>query len=169
MHVKASLNNLRIAPRKTRLIADLIRGLGVKEAHIQLRFLVKKTALPMGKLLDSAMANARHNFKLNPDDLYISELYVNEGPVLKRGRSRARGRVFPIRKKTSHIHLILSEKKDKQRSALNAAKAKTARAQLSRAEGGEEISAKTRAMTQPKEAQKTKSVSSPVREAKRLT
>ncbi len=117
MHVIASLKNLRIAPRKVRLIAGLIRGLDVARAKTQLHFLVKKTSLPMEKLLNSALANAKHNFKLNPDDLYISEIYVNEGAALKRGRSRARGRVFPIRKKTSHIHLTLSEKKDKQQRA----------------------------------------------------
>ncbi|OGD32137.1 50S ribosomal protein L22 [Candidatus Azambacteria bacterium RIFCSPHIGHO2_02_FULL_52_12] len=117
MQVIASLKNLRIAPRKVRLIAGLIRGLDVAKAKTQLHFLVKKTAEPMEKLLDSALANAKHNFKLNPADLYISEIYVNEGAVLKRGRSRARGRVFPIRKKTSHIHLTLSQKKDKQQRA----------------------------------------------------
>lgn len=120
MDVKASLNNLRVAPRKARLIASLIRGLDVASAKVQLHFLMKKTALPMDKLLDSALANAKHNFKLNASDLYISQIYVNEGKVLKRGRSRARGRIFPILKKTSHIHLTLSEKKDKQQKAFKA-------------------------------------------------
>lgn len=117
MNVKAHLNNVRISPRKVRLVAGLIRGLGVKEAKTQLQFLMKKTAPPMIKLIDSAAANAKHNYKLSPEALYVSAITVNEGPVLKRGMPRARGSVFSIRKRTSHIALTLSEKKAKNTQA----------------------------------------------------
>lgn len=118
MEVTAKLNNLRVSPRKTRLVADLIRGLGVKEARIQLSFLIKRSSSPMLKLLNSAAANAQHNLKLNPDEMYVSRITVDGGPVLKRTMPRAMGRAFIIRKRTSHIKLTLSEKKDKQKTAL---------------------------------------------------
>ncbi len=110
MKVKAKLNNLRISPRKVRLVADLIRGLDVSDAKTQLNFLVKKSSKPILKLLDSALANASNNFKLDKDNLYISEIFVNEGPTLKRIMPRAMGRAFYIRKRTSHITLVLQEK-----------------------------------------------------------
>lgn len=113
MEVTAKLSNLRISPRKVRLVADLIRGSSVKEARGRLSFLVKKTSSPLLKLLDSAAANAKHNFKLNPDEMYISNISVDGGPVLKRTMPRAMGRSYLIRKRTSHINLTLSEKKDK--------------------------------------------------------
>lgn len=113
MEVTAKLSNLRISPRKVRLVADLIRGSSVKEARGRLSFLVKKTSLPLLKLLDSAVANAKHNFKLNPDEMYVSKIFVDGGPVLKRTMPRAMGRAYIIRKRTSHINLTLSEKKDK--------------------------------------------------------
>ena len=116
MNVTAKLSNLRVSPRKVRLAADLIRGMDVKKAQNQLNFLVKKTALPILKLLNSAIANAKHNFKLNPDDLYIAKITVDGGPVLKRIMPRAMGRAFTIRKRTSHINLTLAEKKDKNQS-----------------------------------------------------
>src|SRR3989344_8949334 len=160
MQVIASLKNLRIAPRKVRLIAGLIRGLDVAKAKTQLHFLVKKTAEPMEKLLDSALANAKHNFKLNPADLYISEIYVNEGAVLKRGRSRARGRVFPIRKKTSHIHLTLSQKKDKQQRVSGKKERSVSR---KAAEAMKELGASTTAADKVK--QPTKPIRTPGKEA----
>ncbi|OGD23280.1 50S ribosomal protein L22 [Candidatus Azambacteria bacterium RBG_16_47_10] len=113
MNVKAKLNNVRISPRKVRLVASLIRGMRVQEARTQLQFLMKKSSLPMVKLIDSALANAKHNYKLNPESLYVSSITVDEGPTLKRGMPRARGSVFTIRKRTSHIALTLSEKSAK--------------------------------------------------------
>lgn len=113
MQVTAKLSNLRLSPRKVRLVADLIRGVSVKEARSRLSFLVKKTSLPMLKLLNSAAANAAHNFKLNPDEMYVSGIFVDGGQVLKRTMPRAMGRAYIIRKRTSHINLTLSEKKDK--------------------------------------------------------
>ena len=113
MHVKSYLRNIRISPRKVRVVTALIRGRNVSDAKTQLTFLVRKSALPIMKLIDSAVANATHNFKLDPKDLYISEIFVNEGKTLKRGMPRARGSSYTIRKRMSHISLTLSEKKDR--------------------------------------------------------
>lgn len=109
MPVTAKLNYLRIAPRKVRLVADLIRGKKVSQALTLLQFTTKKPALPLLKLLKSAIANARHNFGLEEKNLYISKILVNEGPKLKRWMARARGRATEIQKKTSHITLVLDE------------------------------------------------------------
>ena len=110
MQVTAKLRHLRIAPRKVRLVADSIRGLDVLIAQNSLQLINKKTAKPILKLLNSAIANAENNFKLKKDNLYISELRVDEGPVLKRWQPRAFGRASAIHKKTSHISIILDEK-----------------------------------------------------------
>jgi large subunit ribosomal protein L22 len=113
MKVVAQLNYLRIAPRKVRLVADLIRGKSVKEAKRILNFTRKKAAKPMLKLLNSAIANAKHNFNLEEDRLFISKILVNEGPKLKRWMPRARGSISEIQKKSSHIFLELEEIKEK--------------------------------------------------------
>ncbi len=113
MQVVAKLNYFRIAPRKIRLVADLIRNKPVERALSILRFTTKKSSQPMTNLLKSAIANAKNNFQLDSNSLYISQIKVDEGPKLKRGRPRARGVVGPIQKKTSHITLILEgEKKE---------------------------------------------------------
>ena len=108
--MKAYLRHLHIAPRKCRLVAGLIRGKSVPDATHALSYLTKRSALPMLKLLRSAVANASHNFQMDGKDLYIKELRVDEGPVQKRMRPRAMGRGAPIRHRTSHISLILGEK-----------------------------------------------------------
>lgn len=110
MQYKFHLNNLRIAPRKVRLIANLIKKFPVLSAEAQLKFQSKRAALPMLKLLKSAMASAVNNFNLSLENLYISNILVDEGPKLKRFRPRAFGRAGAIHKKTSHITLILEEK-----------------------------------------------------------
>jgi len=107
MSVTAKLRYLRIAPRKVRLVADLIRGKKVSQALRLLQFTPKRAALSLEKLLRSALANARHNFGLEEDNLYISKITVDEGPKLKRWMPRARGRAFEIQKKTSHVTLVL--------------------------------------------------------------
>jgi len=112
MKITAKLNHLRMSPRKVRLVADLVRGMDVKEAEIQLKFLTKRAAGPILKLLNSAVANASHNFNIEKDNLFISEIQVSEGPTLKRWRARAMGRAAPIMKRTSHISLILETKKE---------------------------------------------------------
>ncbi len=113
--VRAHLRYLRIAPRKVRLVADLIRGKKVKEAQKILEFTTKKAALPILKLLNSALANAKHNFNLNEENLYVAKIFVDEGPKLKRVFPRSRGQASEIQKKTSHITLILKEIKPSEK------------------------------------------------------
>ena len=110
MEVKAQLNNLRRSPRKVRLVAKLICGLDVKEAENQLKFLVKGSVEGFEKLLKSAVSNAENNFGLSKDNLYIKNIFVNEGPKLKRWLPRAYGRASLILKRTSHIEMILAER-----------------------------------------------------------
>ncbi len=102
----AKLRYLRIAPRKTRSVADLIRGLRVDEAEAQLMVQRRRPAKALLKLLRSAVANAKNN-KLNPDHLFVSEIRVDGGPMLKRYLPRARGSASPIQKKMSHISITL--------------------------------------------------------------
>ncbi len=111
MEIKAKLNYLRIAPRKVRLVADLVRNMDVKEAENQLKFMPKRASTPLLKLLNSAIANAKNNFNLEKDVLYIKKLTIDEGPPFKRWRPIARGRANPIMKKTTHINLVLEIKK----------------------------------------------------------
>ena len=112
MEVKAKLKYLRMAPRKVRLVADLIRGKSVQEAQSILNFTIKKAALPLLKLLKTALANAKDTYGLEEPNFYISKISVDEGPKLKRWRPRARGQAFEIQKKTSHITLVLNEIKE---------------------------------------------------------
>ncbi len=116
MEIKAHLRYLRIAPRKVRLVADLIRGKSVKEAEDILNFTVKKAAKPILKLLKSAIASAIHNFQKKEENLYIKKITVDEGPKLKRWRARARGQAFEIQKKTSHITIVLDEIKKEEKT-----------------------------------------------------
>lgn len=109
MPVTAKLRYLRIAPRKVRLVADLIRGKSIEEAQTILNFTLKKTAQPLLKLLKSAIANAKNNFQLDSENLYISKITVDEGPKYKRWMPRARGQASEIQKKTSHITICLEE------------------------------------------------------------
>ncbi len=117
MEIKAKLKNLRISPRKVRLVANLIKSMEVSEAKIQLGFLSKKSAEPVLKLLNSAIANARNNFKLDENNLHISEITVNSGPVFKRWMPRAMGKAAGIMKRTSHITVTLSEKVSEQKKS----------------------------------------------------
>ncbi len=119
MAVITKLNYLRISPRKVRLVADLIRKDNVKHAEQVLNFTIKKAALPMTKLLKSAVAVAQNNFHLEPEDLYISKIFVNEGPKYKRWRPRSRGMANQIRKRTSHIVLVLDEIKNIKKNKKN--------------------------------------------------
>jgi len=115
MEIKAKLNFLRIAPRKVRLVTDLIKGKKVEEAQDILSFTVKKSARPILKLLNSAVANAVNNFHLDSADLYISEIRVDEGPKYKRWRARARGQAGLIQKRSSHVSLVLDEIKSEKK------------------------------------------------------
>ncbi|OHA62315.1 MAG: 50S ribosomal protein L22 [Candidatus Wildermuthbacteria bacterium GWA2_46_15] len=119
MEVVAKLNHLRMAPRKVRLVADVIRGKNALKARANLSFLPRRAAKPFLGLLDSALANAKNNFQLDEKTLYLAKVLVDEGPKLKRWRPRARGRAFPIQKKTSHLTIVLQEREglSKKRSA----------------------------------------------------
>jgi large subunit ribosomal protein L22 len=105
----AKLKYLKISPRKTRLVADLIKGLPTNEAEAQLLILPNRASGPILKLLRSAVANAKNNQKLNPDRLWVKDIRVDIGPRQKRWRTRARGSSSMIEKKSSHITLILEE------------------------------------------------------------
>lgn len=110
MEVKASARYLRIAPRKVRIVVDLVRGKAVGEALAILRNTPKAASPLVEKVLKSAVANAEHNFDLNADNLYVAKAFVDQGPTLKRFQPRARGMAGKILKKTSHITLMVAEK-----------------------------------------------------------
>ena len=109
MQAKATLRYLRIAPRKVRLVADLIKGKKVSEAQTVLQFVNNAAVESFQKLIQSALSSASRNFQIEAANLYIAKIVVNEGPKLKRFRPRARGRAYPIQKKTSHVTLVLEE------------------------------------------------------------
>lgn len=109
MQAKAVAKSVRIAPRKVRLVIDLIRGKNVGEAIAILRHTQRGASPVVEKVLNSAIANAEHNYEMDPDNLIISEVYVNEGATLKRFRPRAQGRATKINKRTSHITIVVSE------------------------------------------------------------
>jgi len=126
MKISAKLSYLRIAPRKTRLLADLVRGKNVKEAQTILNFTVKKGSLPVLKLLNQAVASAINNLQLEPDNLYISKITADEGPKYKRWRPRARGQAYQIQKKMSHIIIVLDEKVKTKKKGSKSGKAAVA-------------------------------------------
>ena len=108
--VKASARNLRLSPRKMRLVTNLINGMRVADAMTQLQFTNKKGAKMVQKLLMSAVANAENNFSLNRDGLYIKSITCDMGPVMQRAFPRARGSAFVIRRKLAHVNLILEDR-----------------------------------------------------------
>ena len=112
MQAKAVARTVRIAPRKVRIVVDLIRGKQIGEAVAILNHTPKAASIVVEKLLKSAAANAEHNYEMNIENLVISEVFVDEGPTLKRFRPRAMGRASAINKRTSHITLVVSEKKE---------------------------------------------------------
>ena len=103
----ATARYVRMTPMKCRRVIDLVRGMDVEQAADILRFDTHAASEPIGKVLASAVANAEHNKDLNRRDLYIAQAYVDEGPTLKRFRPRAQGRAFRIRKRTSHITVVV--------------------------------------------------------------
>lgn len=108
METKAHLNNFRMSPRKVRLVTDMIRGLSVEAALQQLQFSRKHAARPVMKLLQSAVANALHNHQAERETLMVTSTLVNSGATLHRWMPRAMGRATPIRKRTSHVTIVLS-------------------------------------------------------------
>ena len=115
MQAKAVARTVRIAPRKVRLVVDLIRGKQVGEAVAILNLTPKAASPVVEKVLKSAMANAEHNYEMDVNNLVVSQAFVDEGPTLKRFRPRAMGRASQINKRTSHITIVLSEKKEGSR------------------------------------------------------
>lgn len=109
MQATAHLKNARISAQKVRLVADQVRGLPVEQAEQLLTFSPKKAAHLVKKVLLSAVANAEHNSGADIDELNISEIVVNEGPTMKRGRARARGRGTRILKRCSHISVTVAD------------------------------------------------------------
>jgi large subunit ribosomal protein L22 len=110
MEVKASLNFARIGCQKARLVADVVRGQNVNEAIRTLTFMKQKGAGLVKKLIESAVANAEDRKVIDVDNLYVKTITVNMGPAIKRFRPRAQGRAFMVKKKLSHINVILDEK-----------------------------------------------------------
>ncbi len=122
--VAAHARDLRIAPRKMRLVTNLLKGLNVNDAMVQLQHLNKKGAPMVAKLLRSAVANAQNNFSLDADHLYIRSITADMGSAMKRYFPRARGSAFVIRRKLSHVNVVLEERKGagKRKFALFSAK-----------------------------------------------
>jgi large subunit ribosomal protein L22 len=111
MQVQAKLRHFRMAPRKARLVTDMIKGMEVEKAINTLQVTNKKCAPVIRKLVESAVANADQRGDMEVDALYISQAYVNEGPTMKRFQPRAMGRATPIRKRTSHITVVLEDER----------------------------------------------------------
>jgi len=112
MEARAQARFIRVTPRKARRVVDLIRGLPAAEAQAVLRFAPQAASEPVGKVLNSAIANATHNFNLAQDTLVVSRTWVDEGPTLKRFRPRAQCRAYRINKRTSHITVVLESAED---------------------------------------------------------
>ena len=110
MEAKAIAKNVRIAPRKARVVMDLIRGKSVADAFAILKFTPKVGAEAIEKVLKSAVANAENNFDMNVDNLYVSTCFVDQGPTMKRIHPRSRGQAFKILKRTSHVTIVVDEK-----------------------------------------------------------
>ena len=120
--ITASLQNTRIAPRKVRVVADMIRGKSVAQAKIILMLADKKARHPIADLIDSAVANASHNFKIGPESLIIKEIRVDQGFVMKRSMPVSRGSAHPIKLRNSHVSIVLAvgetkAKKEKSKKA----------------------------------------------------
>ncbi len=109
MEAKAILRGFRMSPQKVRLVVDLVRGKPVDHSIAILRNMPNKAALPIAKLIQSAAANAENNFKMTREDLLVKTIYADEGPVMKRMMTRAKGRANTIRKRSSHITVIVDD------------------------------------------------------------
>jgi len=112
MEVRAISKHLPISPQKLRLVCDKVRGMDAQEAVVVLKFMPHKGSEFVGKTLTSAIANAQNNFDLNPDNMFVSQIYAGEGPRLKRFKAGARGRYKPRVKRTSHLWVILAEREE---------------------------------------------------------
>ncbi|MGI5879588.1 MAG: 50S ribosomal protein L22 [Syntrophomonadaceae bacterium] len=113
MESRAVARYIRVSPNKARQVADLVRGKDIDEAIGILRYTNKKSAPLISKVLKSAIANAEHNYDMDSDELYVSEIMIDEGPTLKRMKPRAYGRADVRRHRTSHITVVLREREVK--------------------------------------------------------
>jgi len=111
--MKATLKQYRQSPRKVRLVADLIRGKKVDRALTALEFASKRASSPLKKLINTAIAGAKHNFNIEKNDLFVKEITVDQGPTLHRWRPR--GRATPINKRTSHVSVVLEKLPQEQK------------------------------------------------------
>jgi len=109
---KAVAKFIRISPRKVRLVVDLIRGKDIKEALAILQYSPQRASVPLAKVVKSAAANAEHNYDMNSDSLFVAACYVDQGPTVKRWKPRAMGRADVLRHRSSHITVIVKEKKE---------------------------------------------------------
>lgn len=112
MEARAVVRYIWFPPRKMRKVVDLVRGKAVDEALATLRFMPGKAPVYIGKVINSATANAEHNQGLERDGLFIKKILVDEGPIIKRYRPRARGRADVKRRRTSHITVVVAERKE---------------------------------------------------------
>ncbi|HAK75029.1 MAG TPA: 50S ribosomal protein L22 [Sporomusaceae bacterium] len=110
MEARAVARHIRIAPRKVRIVVDLIRGKQVGEAFAILKHTPKVASEVVEKVLQSAVANAEHNYDLNVDNLIVSQVFVDQGPTLKRIHPRSRGQAFKILKRSSHVTVVVKER-----------------------------------------------------------
>lgn len=110
MEVRASIKQVRISPRKARLVVDLVRGKKVSEAIDMLKFVPNRAAVDVEKLLKSVSANAEHNYDLDPDELWIKAIYADDAQQLRRFKPKARGRVGKILRRSCHITVIAEER-----------------------------------------------------------
>ena len=117
MQARAIARNLDVPARKARLVVDVVRGKRVPEALAMLRFMPQKSAPMVRKVIQSAAANAENNYSLDPDSLYVSEIFVNEGRTQRRFRPRSHGRVSPLLKRSSHVVAVVAEKEDLKRGS----------------------------------------------------
>lgn len=120
--MKAFLKNYRQSPRKVRLVADLVKGKKLSQALAELDFLSKRAGDPLKKLIKSAAANAKTNFQTSEENLFIKNITVDKGNVMKRFQPASRGRAHPIRKKMSNVMVTLETKEPKQKSTVKAIK-----------------------------------------------
>ncbi len=111
MDIEATTKYVRLSPKKARDMARAMQGLAVTEALKLVQFSERKAAFQLGKTLKSAIANAENNAKLSADRLFVREALVEEGPMMRRFWSRARGMVSPIKRRTSHIRITLTDRK----------------------------------------------------------
>jgi large subunit ribosomal protein L22 len=112
MEVIASLQKVRVSPNKARLVVDMCRGKKVSEAQALMRFMPNKTAFEVERLLKSVAANAENNYELAREDMVVSTIFADGGPMLKRFKAGARGRYKPRKKRTSHLTIVLVEREE---------------------------------------------------------